>query len=146
MQSILNVLTFVLVFSFLLLFIADFAHGLVKLWQASATISEPTRALLTLPNLVASPQLPDATEIIPAFEQLRDPWELEPELPTPQNLILFPIQTTQLKLLPSAVVETKPKRKSTTKKSSATVSKVVETKPKRKSTTKKSSATASTVP
>jgi len=123
MQSILNVLTFVLVFSFLLLFIADFAHGLVKLWQASATISEPTRALLTLPNL-ASPQLPDATEIIPAFEHLRDPGELEPELPTPQNLILFPIQTTQLKLLPSALVETKPKRKSTTKKSSATASTV----------------------
>lgn len=140
-QSTLNLLIQAVVMSFVALMVFDFADGLWSVplpptgWQPPV-IEQPTVSPVAPPP-TPQEESPHATPLFPQFEEIPDPWTLEPQsshyaVPAPSLVIPFPT----LRLLPPAIAQkaqpTKPKRTKAKAKSS-TSAKSAST-PKRQST------------
>ncbi|MBG1257790.1 hypothetical protein F8S20_00745 [Nostoc sp. BAE] len=136
-QAILTLTIQAVVMSFVALMVFNFIDGL---WVVPLPPIEWEPSVIEQPTVFAtSPQqeIQQATPRAIAFENISDPWTLEPQsphhsVPTPAVIIPLP----RLRLLPSAKVQpTKPKRtkakSSTSKKSASTSTKRQSTKPRK---------------
>nr|WP_322657086.1 hypothetical protein [Dendronalium sp. ChiSLP03b]MDZ8203421.1 hypothetical protein [Dendronalium sp. ChiSLP03b] len=97
-----------IVWAFITLIIFDFVDGLFKLWHNHTLV--PISAMPDFEPFSIEEREPIA--VTPQFEQLPNPWELEPE-PQPLTVetqsVVLPFPTLRL-LSPATVVQPKPKR------------------------------------
>ncbi|MBH8577157.1 hypothetical protein I8752_30110 [Nostocaceae cyanobacterium CENA369] len=123
--------------TFITLIIFDFVDGLFQLWHNQTLV--PVRANANFKPVPLTKH--DLIAITPQFEQLLDPWELEPE-PQPQAIetqsVVLPFPTLRL-LPPATEVQPKPPKTKTTKTKSTKTNKQAKqalTEPPRKSRNK----------
>ncbi|MBE9053661.1 hypothetical protein IQ243_25325 [Nostocales cyanobacterium LEGE 11386] len=143
-QSALTLAIEIIFWAFVTLMLNDLVDGVFRNFAQpqytviSAQLPSPVTEINDFPNLAVKSE----TLQVEKFEQLPDPWELqpdcEPKIAEPQTVVVpFPV----LRLLPPAQVTPQPKRRGRPKKSGESIQSTATAKsPQKRSRTRKKSA------